>query len=79
MRPRAPWHSIHAYDLAVVGPGGRRADVAGVGNGLGVREAMYSVYFTCIADRMAILLADDAAIVMLYSLTAAVYVGRGHH
>ena len=52
-------------------------------NGFGVREAMYSLYFTRIGlpIEAAILLSlTSTALVMLYSLTgAAVYVGRGHH
>jgi hypothetical protein len=75
---------ISIFDLAVVIP------LAGVVqmiplsiNGFGVREAMYSLYFTRIGlpIEAAILLSlTSTALVMLYSLTgAAVLVGRGHH
>jgi uncharacterized membrane protein YbhN (UPF0104 family) len=75
---------IHAYDLAVVVPLAGVVQMLPVSvNGFGVREAMYSVYFTRIGlpIESAILLSlTTTAIVMLYSLTgAAVYVGRGHH
>lgn len=75
---------IHAYDLAVVVPLAGVVQMLPVSvNGFGVREAMYSVYFTRIGlpIESAILLSlTTTAIVMVYSLTgAAVYVGRGHH
>ena len=75
---------IHAYDLAVVVPLAGVVQMLPISvNGFGVREAMYSVYFTRIGlpIESAILLSlTTTALVMVYSLTgAAVYVGRGHH
>lgn len=85
------WATAHAlripvgpFDLAVVVPLAGVVQMLPVSvNGFGVREAMYSLYFTRIGlpYESAILLSlTTTALVMLYSLTgAAVYVGRGHH
>ena len=75
---------IGPFDLAVVVPLAGVVQMIPVSvNGFGVREAMYSLYFTRIGlpIESAILLSlTSTALVMLYSLTgAAVYVGRGHH
>jgi glycosyltransferase 2 family protein len=75
---------ISVFDLAVVVPMAGVVQMIPVSiNGFGVREAMYSLYFTRIGlpIEAAILLSlTTTALVMLYSLTgAAVYVGRGHH
>src|ERR1043166_6592883 len=75
---------IAAFDLAVVVPLAGVVQMLPVSvNGFGVREAMYSLYFTRIGlpIESAILLSlTTTALVMLYSLTgAAVYVGRRHH
>jgi len=75
---------IGAFDLAVVIPLAGVVQMIPVSvNGFGVREAMYSLYFTRIGlpIESAILLSlTSTALVMLYSLTgAAVYIGRGHH
>jgi uncharacterized membrane protein YbhN (UPF0104 family) len=75
---------VGAFDLAIVVPLAGVVQMLPVSvNGFGVREAMYSLYFTRIGlpIESAILLSlTTTALVMLYSLTgAAVYVGRGHH
>ena len=75
---------ITVFDLAVVVPMAGVVQMIPVSiNGFGVREAMYSLYFTRIGlpIEAAILLSlTSTALVMVYSLTgAAVYVGRGHH
>jgi uncharacterized membrane protein YbhN (UPF0104 family) len=75
---------ISALDLAVVVPLAGVVQMIPVSiNGFGVREAMYSLYFTRIGlpIEAAILLSlTSTALVMLYSLTgAAVWLGRGHH
>jgi glycosyltransferase 2 family protein len=75
---------ISAFDLAVLIPLAGVVQMIPVSvNGFGVREAMYSLYFTRIGlpIEAAILLSlTTTALVMLYSLTgAAVYIGRGHH
>ena len=75
---------ISVFDIAVLIPVAGVVQMVPVSiNGFGVREAMFSFYFTRIglSIEAAILLSLTAtALVMLYSLTgAAVYVGRGHH
>jgi len=75
---------VGAFDLAIVVPLAGVVQMLPVSvNGFGVREAMYSVYFTRIGlpIESAILLSlTTTALVMVYSLTgAAVYVARGHH
>jgi uncharacterized membrane protein YbhN (UPF0104 family) len=75
---------ISVFDIAVLIPVAGVVQMVPVSiNGFGVREAMYSLYFTRIGlpIESAILMSLTAtALVMLYSLTgAAVYVGRGHH
>ena len=74
---------ISFFDLAVVVPMAGVVQMLPVSvNGFGVREAMFSFYFTRIGlpIESAILLSLTAtALVMLYSLTgAAAWVGRGH-
>jgi uncharacterized membrane protein YbhN (UPF0104 family) len=85
------WATAHAlripiapFDLAVVVPLAGVVQMLPVSvNGFGVREAMYSLYFTRIGlpIESAILLSlTTTAVVMIYSLTgAAVWFGRGHH
>ncbi len=73
---------VGPFDLAVVVPLAGVVQMLPVSvNGFGVREAMYSLYFTRIGlpIESAILLSlTSTALVMLYSLTGAgVYVGRG--
>jgi uncharacterized membrane protein YbhN (UPF0104 family) len=75
---------ISAFDMAVVVPMAGVVQMLPVSvNGFGVREAMFSFYFTRIGlpIEAAILLSLTAtALVMFYSLTgAAVWFGRGHH
>jgi uncharacterized membrane protein YbhN (UPF0104 family) len=75
---------VGAFDLAIVVPLAGVVQMLPVSvNGFGVREAMYSLYFTRIGlpIESAILLSlTTTALVMVYSLTgAAVYVSRGHH
>ena len=85
------WATAHAlripvgvFDLAVVVPLAGVVQMLPVSvNGFGVREAMYSLYFTRIGlpIESAILLSlTTTFLIMIYSLTgAAVYVSRGHH
>jgi len=85
------WATAHAlripiapFDLAVVVPLAGVVQMLPVSvNGFGVREAMYSVYFTRIGlpiEQAILLSLTTTAVVMVYSLTgAAVYIGRGHH
>jgi hypothetical protein len=75
---------ISAFDLAVVVPMAGVVQMIPLSiNGFGVREAMYSLYFTRIGlpIEAAILLSlTSTALVMLYSLTgAAGWLGRGPH
>ena len=75
---------IGVFDIAVLIPLAGVVQMVPVSiNGFGVREAMYSLYFSRLGlpIESAILMSLTAtALVMLYSLTgAAVYIGRGHH
>ena len=75
---------IGVFDIAVLIPLAGVVQMVPVSiNGFGVREAMYSLYFSRLGlpIESAILMSLTAtALVMFYSLTgAAVYVGRGHH
>ena len=75
---------IGVFDVAVLIPLAGVVQMVPVSiNGFGVREAMYSLYFSRLGlpIESAILMSLTAtALVMLYSLTgAAVWFGRGHH